>query len=56
MQIADEIGVSRFRVARMLEQARERGIVHIEVEAPPGVDLDASVGWPTATACARRWC
>ena len=42
VQIAEEIGVSRFRVARMLEQARELGIVHISVEAPPDVDLDAS--------------
>ena len=42
VQIADEVGVSRFRVARMLEQARERGIVRIEVDAPPDVDLDAS--------------
>jgi DNA-binding transcriptional regulator LsrR (DeoR family) len=42
VQIAEEIGVSRFRVARLLEQARERGIVRIEVDAPPGVDLDAS--------------
>jgi DNA-binding transcriptional regulator LsrR (DeoR family) len=42
VQIADEIGVSRFRVARLLEQARDRGIVRIEVDAPPGVDLDAS--------------
>ena len=42
VQIAEEIGVSRFRVARMLEQARELGIVHISVEAPSDVDLDAS--------------
>jgi DNA-binding transcriptional regulator LsrR (DeoR family) len=42
VQIADEVGVSRFRVARMLEQARERGIVHISVDAPPDVDLEAS--------------
>lgn len=42
VQIADEFGVSRFRVARMLEQARERGVVRIAVDAPPDVDLDAS--------------
>lgn len=42
VQIADEIGVSRFRVARMLEQARELGIVRISVDAPPDVDFDAS--------------
>ena len=42
VQIADELGVSRFRVARMLEQARERGLVHIAVDVPPEVDLTAS--------------
>lgn len=36
VEIADELGLSRFRVARMLKQAREQGIVTIHVSALPG--------------------
>lgn len=37
-EIASELGVSRFRVARLLEGARRRGIVRIEVDPTPGID------------------
>ncbi|MQA78777.1 MAG: transcriptional regulator [Streptosporangiales bacterium] len=33
-EIADVLGISRFRVARLLERAREEGIVRIEVGLP----------------------
>src|SRR6266540_1140837 len=36
-EIADRLGVSRFKVARMLEQAREEGIVRVEVLEPVSV-------------------
>lgn len=39
-EIADETGVSRFRVARLLEAARRDGIVRIEIESPGGIDAE----------------
>ena len=39
-QIADELGISRFKVARILESALREGIVRIEIEVPPEVDLE----------------
>lgn len=41
-EIAEELGVSRFRVARILERALAEGIVRIQIDAPPEVDLDLS--------------
>jgi DNA-binding transcriptional regulator LsrR (DeoR family) len=41
--IADELGISRFRVARLLDTARREGVVNIRVESPPGYDTDLSV-------------
>jgi DNA-binding transcriptional regulator LsrR (DeoR family) len=41
-QIGDELGVSRFKVARLLDQALRDGIVKIEIDVPPAVDLDLS--------------
>lgn len=34
VQIADELGISRFKVARLLEAARDSGIVRIEIVDP----------------------
>jgi DNA-binding transcriptional regulator LsrR (DeoR family) len=42
VEIADELGVSRFKVARMLEEARELGIVTITVDTPGPVDAALS--------------
>ena len=42
-EIADELGVSRFKVARMLDEAVERGIVTFEIHSPADVDLDLSL-------------
>jgi DNA-binding transcriptional regulator LsrR (DeoR family) len=41
--IADELGLSRFKVARLLDRARATGIVRIELESPGEIDLDLSV-------------
>ena len=42
LQIADELGISRFKVARILEQAVRDGVVRITVTVPPEIDLDLS--------------
>ena len=42
MEIADELGISRFKVARMIDEAYESGIVQIAVSTPTGIDFDAS--------------
>lgn len=41
--IAAELGVSRFKVARMLDRARETGLVRIELDTRGEIDLDLSV-------------
>lgn len=39
-EIAAELGVSRFRVARMLDRARRDGIVRIDIASVPELDLE----------------
>lgn len=39
-EIAHEFGLSRPKVQRLLQRARETGVVRIHIEAPHGVDLD----------------
>jgi DNA-binding transcriptional regulator LsrR (DeoR family) len=46
--IADELGLSRFKVARMLERARATGLVRIELDTRGEIDLDLSVRLRTA--------
>ena len=41
--IAAELGLSRFKVARMLDHARSSGLVRIELHYPGEIDLDLSV-------------
>jgi DNA-binding transcriptional regulator LsrR (DeoR family) len=41
--IAAELGLSRFKVARMLDWARETGLVRIELDTRGQIDLDLSV-------------
>jgi DNA-binding transcriptional regulator LsrR (DeoR family) len=41
--IAAELGLSRFKVARLLEDARATGIVRIELDSSGHIDLDLSV-------------
>lgn len=42
IEIADELGLSRFKVARLIEFARDSGIVRIEIVADGELDLDRS--------------
>src|SRR6201984_570318 len=42
VDIADQLGISRFRVARLLDSARESGMVRIEIGLPGG-SLDAGL-------------
>jgi DNA-binding transcriptional regulator LsrR (DeoR family) len=42
-EIAVELGLSRFKVARMLDQARSSGLVRIELHYEGEIDLDLSV-------------
>lgn len=42
IEIADELGISRFKVARLLEFAHERGMVRIEIVSDGAIDLDRS--------------
>jgi DNA-binding transcriptional regulator LsrR (DeoR family) len=41
--IAQSVGLSRFKVARLLDQARASGLVRIELDYRGGIDLDLSV-------------
>lgn len=53
--IAAELGLSRFKVARLAREARDRGIVRISIEIPGNVDLFASdkvkARWPRIEEC-----
>ena len=40
IEIADEFGLSRFKVARLLDAARESGLVRIEIRHPGQIDVD----------------
>jgi DNA-binding transcriptional regulator LsrR (DeoR family) len=42
-KIADELGLSRFKVARLLDRARTSGLVRIELHYEGEIDLDLSV-------------
>jgi len=42
-EIATELGLSRFKVARMLDRARSSGLVRIELHYEGEIDLDLSV-------------
>lgn len=42
VQIADEFGLSRFKVARILEDAVASGMVEIKVHAPESIDIGLS--------------
>ena len=42
VEIAEGLGLSRFKVARLLEVARESGLVHIEIRHPGHIDVELS--------------
>lgn len=39
-EIATELGISRFKVARLLDEARESGMITIDIDVPTELDLD----------------
>jgi DNA-binding transcriptional regulator LsrR (DeoR family) len=41
-EIADELGISRYKVARILDECRKQGIVRIEIGVPTAVDSELS--------------
>ena len=43
MEIAYEFGLSRFKVARLVDLARDSGLVHIEIRDQGLIDVDLSV-------------
>lgn len=43
VQIAQETGLSRFKVGRILEDAMSSGMVKFEISSPSGIDLELSV-------------
>ncbi|SNR69185.1 sugar-binding transcriptional regulator [Blastococcus mobilis] len=43
IDIAGEFGMSRFKVARLLEAALDSGLVRIEIRAEGGIDVDLSM-------------
>lgn len=42
VEIAERLGISRFKVARLLDAAHEAGLVRIEIAPVDGLDLDLS--------------
>jgi DNA-binding transcriptional regulator LsrR (DeoR family) len=53
VDIADRLGISRFRVARLLDSARETGMVRIEIGLPGG-SLDAGLSAALCSAFGLR--
>jgi DNA-binding transcriptional regulator LsrR (DeoR family) len=41
-EIGDRLGMSRFKVARLLDAARELGVVRFQIDEPLAIDTDAS--------------
>jgi DNA-binding transcriptional regulator LsrR (DeoR family) len=42
VDIADELGISRFKVARVLDEARAAGLVRIDIAVPAQIDAELS--------------
>ena len=53
IDIADQLGISRFRVARLLDSARQTGMVRIEIGLPGG-SLDAGLSAELCSAFGLR--
>jgi DNA-binding transcriptional regulator LsrR (DeoR family) len=43
IEIAEETGLSRFKVGRMLDEAVSSGLVKFEISSPSGLDLELSI-------------
>lgn len=44
VEVAEELGISRFRVARLLDVARDEGIVRFSINLPLGMEAELSEG------------
>ena len=53
VEIAGELGLSRFKIARLLETARDSGLVRIEIGLPGGA-LDAGLSAELCSAFGLR--
>jgi DNA-binding transcriptional regulator LsrR (DeoR family) len=53
VQIAQEFGLSRFKVARMLDEAIESGMVEIRIHNPGAIDVELSTALDHVDAVAR---
>src|SRR5689334_5338224 len=53
VDIADQLGISRFRVARLLDAARRAGLVRIEIGLP-GQSLDVGLSDELCSALGLR--
>src|SRR5436305_7518347 len=53
VDIADRLGISRFRVARLLDSARDAGMVRIEIGLSGGI-LDAGLSAELCSAFGHR--
>ena len=54
VDIAERLGISRFRVARLLDSAREAGMVHIEIGLPAG-SLDTGLSAELCSAFGLKY-
>src|SRR5215469_13681213 len=54
VDIADQLGISRFRVARLLDSARESGMVRIEIGLPGG-SLDTGLSAELCSALGLKY-
>lgn len=43
IEIGKELGISRFKVARLIEEASERGVVKIQIDVPGPIDPELSL-------------
>lgn len=53
VDIAKQLGLSRFKVARLLEEARARGVVRIQIQSPGAVDRALSADLASALGVPR---
>jgi len=53
VQIADELGLSRFKVARVLADARAAGLVHVDIRLPASIDAELSAALCTSVGLSR---
>lgn len=54
-EIGRGLGISRFKVARLLDVARDNGLVHIEVRGPLGINIDLGQKLQKAFGLTEAW-